>query len=286
MAVGLDTGGWAWESVINDFAGAVKFIRSNAYNYRDDTHMGYLAKAGVTLLPLFEDRGNGSPPQDPSAEVLTWFKRYGKGGTYWAGRTDLGATTAEIINEPDNPYFWCSARKPNPCGEQARYASIIEHVAATLKGGLPSGQPQPRLLVSYDGGYQGDSYGRSLISADPNLLKLNLGFTVHPYGGHGSNSALGGRSRVTESLRPVYVTEVGFPTAVGQPPTGDSLQWTQQQQAENIKGFIDWSRSLGYVGAVVVFNYRDYGSNYWYGIESASGVRKLSYAALKAESGR
>jgi len=31
---------------------------------------------------------------------------------------------------------------------------------------------------------------------------------------------------------------------------------------------------------VTIFNYRDYGSNDWYGIESASGAHKLGYEAL------
>jgi len=33
---------------------------------------------------------------------------------------------------------------------------------------------------------------------------------------------------------------------------------------------------------VTIFNYRDYGSNDWYGIESASGAHKLGYDALAA----
>jgi hypothetical protein len=284
MMVGLDTGGWVAESVVNDFAGAVKYVRSNARNYSDDTHMGYLAKAGVTLIPLLEDSGSGGPPADPSAEALTWCRRYCKGGTFWAGKTDLGATVLEVINEPGNPYFWGA----NARNEGSRYAGIVENVASTLAGGLPAGQPRPRLLVSYDGGFEGDQYGRNLVKADPNLLKLNIGWTVHPYGGKSSvtQSALGGRIRVTEAYAdthlPVYVTEVGWPTALGQSATGDSLQWTESQQAENITNFVGWARALKYVGSVVYFNYRDYGSNTWYGIESASGTRKLSYNALKA----
>jgi hypothetical protein len=275
MMVGLDTGGWISESVVNDFAGAVKFVRSSYSNYNDDTHMGYLAKAGVTLLPLFSEWTAGS--------VVSWFKRYGKGGSFWQGKTDLGATTAEIVNEPGNPYFWGAGAQ----SDQVKYAALVEEVNSALKSGLPSGQPQPRLLVSYDGGYEGDAYGRGLVKADPNLLKLNIGWTVHPYGGKDSatQSALGGRIRVTEAYadthQPVYVTEVGWPTAVGLPSTGDSLQWTEAQQAANITGFVSWARGLKYVGAVVYFNYRDYGTNNWYGIESASGTRKLSYSALK-----
>jgi hypothetical protein len=110
--------------------------------------------------------------------------------------------------------------------------------------------------------------------------------TVHPYGGKSSlaGSAEGHRERVVqahaETGLPVYVTEIGWPTAVGQPPTGDSLQWTEQQQAENIKRFISWAHETKYVAMVVVFNYVDYGSNNWYGIERKDRSHKLSYSAL------
>jgi len=110
--------------------------------------------------------------------------------------------------------------------------------------------------------------------------------SVHPYGGTGSRSesALGDRPQVVQAHEqtglPVYITEVGWPTAVGQPATGDSLQWTEAEQAQNITSFIDWAKSTGYVADVTIFNYRDYGTNNFYGIETSTGVHKLSYAAL------
>src|SRR5581483_183995 len=134
------------------------------------------------------------------------------------------------------------------------------------------------LLVSFDGGYEGDSYGRALIARDPHLLHLKIGWTVHPYGGHSTLllSGEGNRSRVTEAHaatgQRVFVTEVGWPTAIGQLPTGDSLQWSEEQQAANIRSFVEWARGLGYVGAVVNFNYADYGLNDWYGIVNSTGT--------------
>ncbi len=275
MIVGVDTGGWDWESAIKDVSGAVRYIRSEYTNYDSEAQMSMLAKYGVHLLPLFNEWS--------SANLVSWFKRYGKGGTFWAGRTDLGATTAEIVNEPGNPYFWGAGAQ----SDQARYAALIEEDAKAIEA-LPVGD-RPTLLVSYDGGYEGDSYGRTLVKDDPNLLKLGLGWTVHPYGGHGSvgASALGNRARVTEAPHPVYVTEVGWPTATGMEPTGDSLQWSEAQQAENLTSFFSWADSLGYVRAVVDFNYADYAPNNYYGIVNSTGTtHKQSYAAVAAASSK
>jgi hypothetical protein len=54
---------------------------------------------------------------------------------------------------------------------------------------------------------------------------------------------------------------------VSQPATGDSLQWTELEQAQNIFNFVTWSAKTGYVAAVTIFGYRDYGTNDWYGVE-------------------
>jgi hypothetical protein len=281
MTVSLDIGGWAWASAIHDEAGAVHYVRSSYKHFNSDSQMELLANAGVTLMPLFGEGGTlaGYDNSTFFNEIVTWFKRYGKGGTFWAGRpVDLGATTAELINEPGNPYFY-----PDYNNIQL-YADITKAVHGALEANFAA-PVRPKLLVSYDGGFNGSAYGRAIFAAGA----AADGVTVHPYGGHGSGSALGGRERVTqahsETGLPVYVTEVGWPTAVGQPATGDSLQWTEQQQAENITSFIQWARSLGYVGDVTYFNYADYGSNDFYGIVNAGGTsHKLAYDALKAAS--
>lgn len=282
MTVALDIGGWSWSSAVNDAAGAVKYFRSDYKHFNSDSQMEMLARDGVTLMPLFGEGGTLAEYDTPAfvAEIVSWFKRYGKGGSFWAGRpVDLGATTAELINEPGNPYFY-----PDSSNFQL-YANLTKAVHSALEANFAPAS-RPKLLVSYDGGYAGSSYGRTIF-ADGAVAD---GVTVHPYGGHGQTSALGNRERVTqahsETGLPVYVTEVGWPTAVGLPPTGDSLQWTEQQQAENITNFIGWARSLGYVADVTYFNYADYGTNNWYGIVNATGtVHKLGYSALKAAAG-
>jgi hypothetical protein len=282
MWVGLDAGGWDWSSAVRDVAGAVKYLRASYSYYNSDAQMSLLAENHLTLLPLFSGGGSiGAINRGEYANTMVaWFKRYGHGGTFWAGRTDYGARTAEVLNEPGNPYFWSD---PN---NFAAYAGLAKAVHDAFEANFAPAV-RASVICSYDGGYAGDSWGRNLFSAELEAAKACDGLDVHPYGGHGSSSALGNRPRVTEAHadtgKPVYVTEVGWPTAVGQPPTGDSLQWTEAQQAANIRDFVLWSRSLTYVKAVIYFNYADYGSNNWYGIVRSSGSpHKLSYSTLQS----
>ncbi len=279
LMVGLDIGGWTWESAINDEAGAVRYVRSSYKHFNSDSQMTLLARAGVTLLPLFGEGGTLASYDNATfvGEIVSWFKRYGKGGTFWAGKpADLGATTAELINEPGNPYFY-----PDYANHRL-YAEITQAVHSALEANF-SAAVRPKLLVSYDGGFNGSEYGRAIFAAGA----VADGVTVHPYGGHGSGSGGGNRERVTQAHNetglPVYVTEVGWPTALGLLPTGDSLQWSEQQQAENLTNFIQWARTLGYVADVTYFNYADYGINDFYGLVHSNGSgHKLAYQALKA----
>ncbi|MCW3067426.1 MAG: hypothetical protein JWL67_51 [Solirubrobacterales bacterium] len=210
-----------------------------------------------------------------AAEIVSLFKRYGKGGSFWAGRPDLGGTAVELLNEPGNPYFWSDS------SNYAAYAALSRVVHAALEANFAPVN-RPKLLLSYDGGFSGSEYGRAIFAAGA----LADGVTVHPYGGKSNPavSAEGHRERAVQAHNetglPVYVTEIGWPTAVGQPPTGDSLQWTEAQQASNIVGFVHWARETKYVAMVVIFNYIDYGSNDYYGIERRDHSHKPSFAAL------
>jgi hypothetical protein len=279
MMVGLDIGGWTWESAINDEAGAVRYVRSSYKHFSSDSQMALLAQKGVKLMPLFGEGGTLASYNNATfvGEIVSWFKRYGKGGTFWSGRpVDLGATTAELINEPGNPYFY-----PDYANHRL-YAEITKAVHGALEANFAA-TVRPKLLVSYDGGFNGSEYGRAIFAAGA----VADGLTVHPYGGHGSVSAAGNRERVTqahsETGLPVYVTEVGWPTGLGLLPTGDSLQWSEQQQAENLTSFLQWARGLEYVADVTYFNYADYGINDFYGIVHSDGHgHKLSYGVLKA----
>jgi hypothetical protein len=276
MVVALDAGGWG-PNAFTDIAGAVRAVRMES-RFASDSEVGGAAAAGVRVGSWLFGGGGSIGAINPAAiagEIVSVFKRYGKGGTFWAGRTDLGATDAELLNEPGNPYFWSDSTN------YAAYANLSRVVHAALEANFPPAI-RPKLLLSYDGGFGGDEYGRAIFAAGA----VADGVTVHPYGGKSNPaiSALGHRERATqahaETGLPVYVTEIGWPTAVGQSPTGDSLQWTEQQQAENIKSFVRWAQETKYIAMVVIFNYIDYGSNDWYGIERRDHSHKPSFAAL------
>lgn len=283
MKVGLDIGGWTWASAVKDEAGAVRYVRSSFKHFNTDAAVELLTQNGLTLLPLFGEGGSiaGYDTQTFVNEIVLWFHRYGKGGSFWAGKTDLGATTGELVNEPGNPYFYSDCNGIGGCTATAQreYADLTRKVHAAFVVSFPE-TIRPKTLVSYDGGFNGSAYGQAIF-ADGAVAD---GVDVHPYGGHGSReqSAQGGRKRVTEAHEqtrlPVYVTEVGWPTC-GQ--TGDSLGWTESEQAANIVNWVHWTRSLGYVALTVNFNYADYSGNCYGIVRSSGSPHKLSYAALK-----
>jgi hypothetical protein len=219
----------------------------------------------------------GIEPHAYAAEVVALFKRYGKGGTFWRHRRDLGGQAVEVLNEPNNRVFWS-----DPTNDVA-YVNLLRVVHEALVANFPA-SIRPKILASWDGG-EGPSSGFGPGWAALGGLAYCDGVTVHTYAGARNRyGPLGGRIDVEAaragSRKPVYITEVGWPTAIGQPATGDSQQWTEAQQAENVTNFFRWARQTGYVRLAVYFNYVDYGSNDWYGIERKNRTHKPSFAAL------
>lgn len=277
--VGLNAGGWG-PTAFSDIAGAVDAVRMEA-RFATDSEVGAAANAGVTVASwVLGTKGSigAIEPTKYAAEVVSLFKRYGKGGTFWAGRADLGGTAVEVLNEPGNPYFWSDP------DNYSGYVKLLKAVHEALAANFPEAI-RPHVLASWDGGEGPTSTFGSSWAA---LGGLNYcdGVTVHGYGGSTGQDggSLGGRSDVTSahagSGKPVYVTEIGWPTAIGQPATGDSQQWTEAQQAQNITNFIAWARQTEYVPMVLYFNYVDYGTNNFYGIETKTRAHKLGFRAL------
>jgi Glycosyl hydrolase catalytic core len=201
-----------------------------------------------------------------------------------AYRASPSIVAIEILNEPGGSWFWGSNALSTT--NAAAYAHLLKTVHAAFVANF--GSNRPLLLASYDGGYSGSrTWGQRVWAADPNVGSYIDGITMHPYGGTSSvtSSALGNRANVAAAHiatgKSVWVTELGWPTAVGQPATGDSLQWSEAAQANNMYNFVSWARGTGYVKAVIFFMYRDYGTNMWYGITRIDGSHKKAYEDLR-----
>lgn len=269
----------------------VPYIRYEADSSGEASVSSFIAD-GFKVDPLFaEDVNDNQNTGGVSALNVTNWDNY---ALSWYGSncpTTTDCPMIEVLNEPGGSWFW-----GNNASDQTNataYANLLKatHTAFHDKYGSSA----PLILASYDGGSAGSTgWGQEWWNAS--MSSYVDGVTVHPYGGAGnpaSQSRLGSRSGVTaahsQTGEPVYVTEVGWPTAVGQSSTGDSLQWPQSNsgsgtgdQCDNLYNFISWARGTGYVNAVFYFNYSDYGSNDFYGITTSGGTEKPAFNALGA----
>jgi hypothetical protein len=264
MVVGLNEAGWGAAGAA-DVGSAFQYDRLDT---ADGEPVSDFANAGVKVIALFSGPYNTGGVS--ALNATTWTNN---ALSYYASQCE-GSTSIcpaiEVLNEPGGSWFWGSNAMST--ANAAAYASLLKTVHNAFVAQY--GANHPLILASYDGGQDSSvTWGQEVWAADPNVGSYVDGVTVHPYGGTGSaaQSALGNRADVTaahnQTGKPVWVTEVGFPTAVGQSSTGDSLQWTEQQQADNIYNFVTWARSTGNVAGIMWFGYRDYGTNNWYGVE-------------------
>ncbi len=259
---GVDTGGWVG-SLIGELSSAgignlrVQSQAAVTVAAEAPGHIGSIVFGGGGAIGTIN-------PTTYAAEVLTVS-------------TLTHPRAIEVLNEPNNPGFWSDTTNYSA---YAKLAKAVHEALQTLPAAL-----RPAELCSWDGGEgPSSSWGAAIKAAG--ALNYCDGVTVHPYGGSKGQDggALGGRRDVelahANSGMPVYITEIGWPTAVGQPSTGDSQQWTEAQQAENMKNFATWAQQTGYVPMVTFFNAVDYGTNSFYGIETSSRKHKQSYATL------
>lgn len=275
MIVGVDTGGWPSASgLFSDLAGGgIRYYRMQS-GAAPGNVAGVKAAGGHIASVIFGEGGTiGSiNPTSYSGGIVSYFSTYGRDG----GRA------VEVLNEPGGSWFFSD---PTNYTAYTRIARAVHEGLLTLPAAS-----RPVELCSWDGGASSSTWGQGIKAAG--ALSYCDGVTVHPYGGSSGQfgGALGNR-RLVEAAHagsglPVYVTEAGWPSAAGQPSTGDSQQWTESQQASNITGFTAWARATGYVRLVIVFNAVDYGTRSFYGVErNPSRAHKLSFAAVAAASG-
>ncbi|HEX4438322.1 MAG TPA: hypothetical protein VH061_16170 [Solirubrobacteraceae bacterium] len=195
-------------------------------------------------------------------------------------RRDPHLFAVEVLNEPGGEWFW--GADSESAANRESYARLLIEVHEALVAGF--GAARPLELASWDGGHDSSNAWGEAWSRDATALADVDGVTSHPYGGtdERAHSILGNRGLVTRaaavSHKPVYITEVGFPTAG---PTADSLRYTEAEQASAIYRFGLWAEHRKYVAAVTFFTYRDEREGGGYGVETRRGVKKKAFKALE-----
>lgn len=268
--VGIDCGKWTTPAV-TDLHGVVDFVRLDTPG-----SISAFTSAGLKVIndwsgPYSTSGVASINPGSWSEKVVAWVK---ENPQCWA---------IEVLDEPAGTWFW----GPNAASlkNAEAYAVLVRTVSEKLTAAF--GKNRPLVLASYDGGLTDTSWGKMWYKLlNPTWVD---GLTVHPYGGakeaERAKSALGNRANVeaayAQTKKPIYVTEIGWPTAMHEPPTGDSLQWNETEAADNLYNFITWTKAQPSVAAVADFCFRDYGTNAWYGVETATGVKKPSFTALQ-----
>jgi hypothetical protein len=274
-----------------DLAGATKYVRAdlkswglNASTFTtsglkvDDLLQGPYSTSGISGL---------GDPTTWAQNALGWYQQDGCNPT--------NCPIVEVLNEPGGTWFW--GNNSLTLANATAYDALV--IATYNVFEKAYGQSRPLLLTSFDGGYSsGSDWGAYMWQANLQIGTYVDGITVHPY--DTSSTGLGDQANVTSSYAqakslagrsiPVYITEVGWQTAPttsetagGVTPQSGTVLLTTTQQCNNLYNYTSWARGLGYVNAVMFFDYRDdTEDDGTYGIEYSDGSHKPSYAALEA----
>jgi hypothetical protein len=273
---GLNAGNWGSQSFTDIAAAGIKNVRLEyAEAEGADEAAGYGAQGVSVSTVIFgtSESENYGVAATVAAQAVAYFKRFGKGGTFWEDNDhDYGGLRAEMCNEP---------KGTNYTGFVALCKAVHEAFAANFAEDI-----RPKVLVPWgsETWFQGIRAAGVLAYADE--------MVSHAYGGDGGQygGALGNRKQIelihAQTGLPVAVTEVGWPTDTGGPSTGDSQQWTEAQQAENIAGLMAWGEAQGVekVSGVWIYEYIDQespGPNQ-YGVEKRNREHKPGFAAIGA----
>jgi hypothetical protein len=264
-----------------------------SYERIDTATSAEISAAQASGVKVFDDMSgpyetSGGPTGTGGVSAInatTWADNAADWYASDCGSNNSTCVAIEVLNEPDGNWFWGS-----DASEQVNataYANLLKTVHNTFVSRF--GADRPLILAAWDN----TPWGPEVWSADPNVDSYIDGVVVHPYGGDSGQDggAQGNRAQIAQAHAdtgmPVFITEVGWPTAVGQPSTGDSQQWTDTQQADNIYNFVTWAKGVSYIKAVMIFGIRDYGTNDWYGVHTSNSApsnpapsRKPSYYAL------
>ena len=261
-----------------------------------------LAILGYSARWASSDPGDiHAPPRDPvayAAYARAVVERYGEGGSFWKGRAAVRPLKAvELWNEPWGHFFW----RPEP--DPAAYARLARPAAEAVRAahaGVEVLVSADLLQVRADGAER--PWFAALLDADPRLLELVDGWSVHPYteprdqgpnAGPASSPYAFDRVEQIRALarrrgvaRPIWLTELGWSTSTGPGGVSEALQ------AAYLGAALD--RALGpwrsFVARVFVYGYdRDNGARDdlegHFGVRRANGSLKPAWDAVARRAG-
>jgi Glycosyl hydrolase catalytic core len=267
LAVGINAGYWgACEPF--DLRTAVEYVRL-------DTPSNISAWTHAGLKVIADESGpydsSGVSGLDAHAYVERVVAFVKANPQVWA---------VEVLNEPGGQWFWGGSAET--AANRTAYANLIVAVHDALVANF--GTARPLILASYDGGHDSSNAWGEAWSQNATALADADMITEHPYGGVGerASASLGDRANVqaayAKTHKPIAITEVGFPT---KGPTGDSLKYTEAEQASSVAQIVAWARSTGYVKAITIYGYRDSGADGGYGLQRHDGTKKPAWLALE-----
>jgi len=282
MWVGLNAGGWGGDEK-SDVANVVNYVRIAGSGREVPEWANFGVKVDYDIEGSYNAGGfKALNPVEWVANALATVLAH----------PEIAAV--EVGNEVYGEWFWGADAESQE--NATAYANVLKLLHTAFVAAFGSARP---LILASDTDTQGSRWNEEVF-AKGGALEAVDGVVIHPYGEANverSQSALGNRAQVERvyaaDKKPVYVTEVGWPTCVVAgcaTHTGDSLEWTQPEQATNIYNFIDWARGTGYIRAVMIYGYRDFGpisNGDEYGIEESEqsggveGKHKLAYTALQ-----
>ncbi len=228
----------------------VKWMRVDQWgdNASYDTVPNTLNRLGaqnIRMLPLVNNYNvswvTSTGKQQWVDQVVHTAITYGKGGTWWNGKTDLGSPVIEVANEAyGNWYPWPDQGfiKPGEYTKMIKQAAVAVNTATNGRVKLIMSASADYLDTNdFSGGSSGTwkNWARESKLAVPDIESYIAGIAAHPYGdipqiGIGTDTSINDSHQVLYTLHsqwnvPVYVTEVG--------QKGPKVGFAQQAAAMN-----------------------------------------------------
>jgi Glycosyl hydrolase catalytic core len=271
MWVGLNAGGGGSPQYA-DVAGAVSYVRLDSGIEKGCSTEGW---SGVGLKVDCDIVGPYTQGGIKTLNRAAWVAN-----AVAIVRANPTILSVEVLNEPDGSWFWGNESESSE--NIMAYANLVKETHEAFAKEF--GSAAPNVLATYDGQDNSLAFGEKWWAVYGG--QYADGLVLHPYPIEHEGrpvAALGQRSKVEQAHaktgKPIYVTEVGWRSSGGSP--APEISWTEAEQAANIKNFITWAHGTGYVGAVMIYGWRDYSNTteFW-GVETHEGRKKPSYTSL------